>query len=101
MTVEKIKAGDVLKAIVCGRVDTATAPLLEKELMDDIENVGKLILDFHGLDYISSAGLRVLLTMQKYMNERGTMKVVGVSRTVYEIFEVTGFTEILTIVMAE
>ena len=101
MTVEKIKAGDVLKAIICGRVDTSTAPQLEAEVKDDLDSVTKLILDLNGLDYISSAGLRVLLTMQKIMNEQGSMRVVGVNETVYEIFEVTGFTDILTIERAE
>ena len=97
MTVNKIKAGGTLKAIISGRLDTATAPMLEAEVKEDLDSVTKLILDMTELNYISSAGLRVLLSMQKIMNEQGTMKLVGVNETVYEIFEVTGFSEILTI----
>ena len=81
-----------------GRLDTVSAPELEAELKDALEGVSELTLDFEKLEYISSAGLRVLLAAQKEMNKRGTMKIAHVGETIMEIFEVTGFSEILTIV---
>ena len=88
------------KATFCleGRLDTVTSPSLEAELKDALEGVSELTLDFEKLEYISSAGLRVLLAAQKEMNKRGTMKIAHVGETIMEIFEVTGFSEILTIV---
>lgn len=80
-----------------GRLDTLTAPDLEKKIMDSIDGISELIIDFKGVDYISSAGLRVLLSSLKLMNKQGSMKVVNVCEAVMEIFEVTGFTDILTI----
>ena len=80
-----------------GRLDTVSAPELEAELKDALEGVSELTLDFEKLEYISSAGLRVLLAAQKEMNKRGTMKVTHVGETIMEIFEVTGFSDILTI----
>ena len=80
-----------------GRLDTTTAPELEKELQESLDGVTALVLDFEKLDYISSAGLRVLLSAQKTMIKAGEMKVVHVNETIMEIFEVTGFTDILTI----
>ena len=80
-----------------GRLDTTTAPQLEKELKDSLDGVTELVLDFEKLDYISSAGLRVLLAAQKIMNKQGSMKVAHVNETIMEIFEVTGFSDILTI----
>ena len=80
-----------------GRLDTVTAPELEKALKESLDGVTLLTLDFSALEYISSAGLRVLLSAQKLMNRRGEMKVVHVNETVTEIFEVTGFSDILTI----
>ncbi len=80
-----------------GRLDTVTAPELEQAIMGSLEGVSELTLDFANLEYISSAGLRVLLSAQKAMAKQGTMKLVNVSETVMEIFEVTGFSEILTI----
>ena len=80
-----------------GRLDTATAPDLEKELKESLGGVSELTLDFAGLEYISSAGLRVLLSAQKIMNRQGGMKIKNVNETIAEIFEVTGFTDILTI----
>lgn len=80
-----------------GRLDTTTAPALEKELKDALDGVKDLTLDFAALDYISSAGLRVLLSTQKLMNKQGKMKIAHVNETVMEIFEVTGFSDILTI----
>ena len=81
-----------------GRLDTVSAPELEAELKDALDGVSELTLDLEKLEYISSAGLRVLLAAQKEMNKRGTMKVTHVGETIMEIFEVTGFSEILTIV---
>lgn len=80
-----------------GRLDTTTAPELEKELRDSIDGVSALTLDFTDLEYISSAGLRVLLAVQKIMNKKGEMKVSHVNETIMEIFEVTGFSDILSI----
>ena len=80
-----------------GRLDTTTAPELEKELGGALAGVGELTLDFEKLEYISSAGLRVLLAAQKVMNRQGSMKVTNVNETIMEIFEVTGFSDILTI----
>ena len=80
-----------------GRLDTITAPELENELKESMDGISDLTLDFEKLDYISSAGLRVLLSAQKVMNKQGTMKITHVNETVLEIFEVTGFTDILTI----
>ena len=97
MEIKKDKNGSAMKLTVSGRLDTTTAPDLEKEVRDSIEGVDELTFDFEGLEYISSAGLRVLLATQKIMNKQGTMKVVSVSGPVMEVFEITGFSEILTI----
>ena len=80
-----------------GRLDTTTAPQLESELGKSMEGVTSLTLDFEKLDYISSAGLRVLLAAQKIMNKQGELKITHVGETIMEIFEVTGFSDILTI----
>lgn len=80
-----------------GRLDTNTAPQLEEALSGMLDGVESLILDFEKLDYVSSAGLRVLLSAQKTMTKQGEMKVIHVNETVNEIFEVTGFCDILTI----
>ena len=80
-----------------GRLDTTTAPELEKELQEALEGITELILDFEKLDYISSSGLRVLLTTRKIMMAQGDMKVIHVNEAIMDIFEVTGFTDILTI----
>ena len=80
-----------------GRLDTVTAPELENSLKDSLEGVTELILDFEKLEYISSAGLRVLLAAQKTMSKQGSMKLLHVNETIMEIFEVTGFSYILTI----
>ena len=80
-----------------GRLDTNTAPELETSLAEILPEIQELTLDFSELDYISSAGLRVLLSAQKQMNKRCAMKLTGVNDTIMEIFEVTGFSEILTI----
>jgi len=80
-----------------GRLDTTTAPQLETELMGSLEGITSLVLDFEKLEYISSAGLRVLLAAQKVMMKQGEMKVIHVNEVVMEVFEVTGFTDTLTI----
>lgn len=80
-----------------GRLDTVTAPELEQEFKATLEGVSELTLDFEKLEYISSAGLRVLLSAQKTMNKQGEMKLIHVSETILEIFEVTGFQDILTV----
>lgn len=80
-----------------GRLDTNTSPDLEKALREALPGVRTLTLDFAQLEYISSAGLRVLLATQKLMNRQGEMKVAHVNETIMEIFEVTGFSDILTI----
>ena len=80
-----------------GRLDTTTAPELEKAINDEGEALKSLVLDFKGVDYISSAGLRVLLTAQKKMNAQGHMELRGVSEAVMDVFEMTGFADILVI----
>ena len=92
-TIEEGKAVFALE----GRLDTVTAPDLEKELKESLDGVTELLLDFAKLEYISSAGLRVLLATQKVMNRQGEMTLVHVNDTIMEIFEVTGFSDILTI----
>ena len=91
-----IENGKAIFALT-GRLDTTTAPDLEKALKESLGGVSELALDFAGLEYISSAGLRVLLSAQKIMNKQGSMKLKNVNETIAEIFEVTGFTDILTI----
>ncbi|MBO4359556.1 MAG: STAS domain-containing protein [Eubacteriaceae bacterium] len=83
-----------------GRLDTNTSPDLEKELNENLEGITDLTMDFASLDYISSAGLRVLLSTQKAMAKKGELKVTNVNDTIMDIFEMTGFTEILSIVPA-
>lgn len=97
MTINKTSNGSTLTLAVEGRLETTTAPELEAVVKNELENVTELIFDFINLDYISSAGLRVLLTAQKTMNAQGTMKIVNANEIVCEIFEVTGFSNILTI----
>ena len=97
MTIQKTMNGTELTIALTGRLDTTTAPQLEKELKASIAGVETLILDFAALDYLSSAGLRVLLTAQKIMNKQGKMVIRNVNETIAEIFEVTGFCDILTI----
>ncbi len=82
---------------ISGRLDTQTAPEFEKALDEIDETCKKLILDMAELEYISSAGLRVILKAQKFMNTKGSMKLIGVNESVMEVFEITGFLDILTI----
>ena len=97
MTIEKNLNGTELNVKVVGRLDTTTAPELEAAVMGSLAGVEKLVLDFTELEYLSSAGLRVLLQAQKTMNKQGEMIIKNVNETIHEIFEVTGFIDILTI----
>ena len=97
MTIEiKKNAADALIQIT-GRLDTITAPALDKTINEEIGDTKNLILDMKGLEYISSAGLRVLLSAQKKMQKIGSMKLTGVCEAVMEVFEMTGFADILVI----
>ena len=97
MTIEiKKNAKEVMLEIV-GRLDTTTAPMLDKTINEDLQDVEALILDLKGLEYISSAGLRVLLSTQKKMQKIGSMKLQNVCEEVMEVFEMTGFADILVI----
>jgi anti-sigma B factor antagonist len=97
LNIQKTKEDDYILYQLEGRLDTVTAPELEESLQEALEETNDLVLDFEKLDYISSAGLRVLLSAQKIIGNQGTMKVTHVNDTIMEIFEVTGFNEILTI----
>ena len=97
MTIEKNLNGTELTVTINGRLDTTTAPQLEAEFKQSITGVENLVLDFATLEYLSSAGLRVLLAAQKVMNKQGEMIIKNVNDTINEIFEVTGFIDILTI----
>ncbi|MBR1796999.1 MAG: STAS domain-containing protein [Clostridiales bacterium] len=98
MTIDKKLNGNELTLAIEGRLDTTTAPDLEKVVDESVtSDITSLIIDFAKLEYISSAGLRVLLKSQKIMNKQGEMKVTNVSDVIGEIFEVTGFSDILTI----
>ena len=97
MKITKKQDGSALVIALEGRLDTTTAPDLEKELKTSLDGVTDLTLDLTNLDYISSAGLRVLLSAHKTMMKQGQMKVTNASEIVREVFEVTGFCDILTI----
>lgn len=97
MNVNIAKNGDESVVSVEGRLDTVTAPDLEASLKELFESTKSLVFDFGKLEYISSAGLRVLLSAQKTMNKIGTMTVKNVDSSVMEVFEITGFKDILTI----
>lgn len=97
LNITKNRENNALVVSIEGRLDTTTAPQLEAELKESLENITALTLDMEKLDYISSAGLRVLLSAQKRMNTQGNMKIVHAGETIMEIFEVTGFSDILTI----
>ena len=97
MRIVKTDNGTALTIALEGRLDTTTAPELEKEIKASLNGITDLKLDLEKLEYISSAGLRVLLSAQKIMNKQGSMKLSGVNDVVMEVFEVTGFADILTI----
>ena len=98
MTISKQQNGSALTMALEGRLDTTTSPELEKELKASLDGADSLVLDFSKLDYISSAGLRVLLSAHKQMSGKGGMKVTNVNEIVREVFDVTGFADILTVV---
>ena len=97
MTIEIKKNVDELVLEITGRLDTITAPALDKTINENLGEIKNLILDFKQLEYISSAGLRVLLSTQKKLQQKGTMKLKNVREEVMEVFEITGFVDILTI----
>ncbi len=97
MTVNVNKDGANLAIAAIGRLDTTTAPELEATIKAELDGVTALTLDFAELEYISSAGLRVILGTQKAMNKQGSMVIKNVNETVMEVFEITGFADILTI----
>ena len=97
LNIKKEANGTELKVALEGRLDTSTSPQLEEEMKGSLEGVTDLVFDMQALEYISSAGLRVLLSVQKVMNQQGSMKLLHVNEVINEIFEVTGFSDILTI----
>ena len=97
MTIEMKKTMEETIIEIAGRLDTTTAPVLDKTINDELKDVKDLVLDLKGLEYISSAGLRVLLATQKKMQKVGSMKVINVCEVVMEVFEMTGFADILVI----
>ena len=97
MTIEIKKSQQQTVVEIAGRLDTITAPALDKTINEDIGDTKNLVLDVKGMEYISSAGLRVLLSAQKKMQKIGCMKVINVCEEVMEVFEMTGFADILVI----
>ena len=97
MTIDKNLNGNNLTLKIGGRLDTITAPELDADLDNSLSGVQELVLDLEALEYISSAGLRVILKTQKTMNAQGSMKLINVNDTVMEVFDITGFVDILTI----
>lgn len=97
MDIVKKTEGTTLEMVLNGRIDTTTAPVLESELNASINGVTALVLDFTGVQYISSAGLRILLAAQKMMNKQGSMVLRGVNDDIKDVFEITGFIDILTL----
>ena len=97
MNIQKTLSGTTLMVALEGRLDTTTALKLEEELRGSVAGVSRLVFDLAKLEYVSSAGLRVLLAAQKVMNRQGSMKLIGVNDDVMEVFEITGFSDILTI----
>ena len=97
MNIEVKRKAEETTIEIAGRLDTTTAPVLDKTINEDIGDTKNLVLDVKGMEYISSAGLRVLLAAQKKMQKIGSMKVTGVCEDVMEVFEMTGFSDILVI----
>ena len=97
MTIERNVIGTVVTLKIVGRLDTSTAPALEAAVDGCAADVKELILDCGALEYVSSAGLRVILKAQKQMNVQGSMKLTGVNETIMEVFDITGFADILAI----
>ena len=97
MKIEMERNAQEMMIEVEGRLDTITAPTLDNAINENIQDIETLILDFSGLEYISSAGLRVLLSTQKKMQKTGAMKLINVGAEIMDVFEMTGFADILTI----
>lgn len=97
MTIENNLNGKTLTMKITGRLDTSTAPELEAAFDSSLSGVEELIIDMEALEYVSSAGLRVILKAQKIMNAKGTMKIIHVNDIIMEVFDITGFVDILTI----
>ena len=97
MTIDSTVNGAVVTLKLVGRLDTSTAPALEAAIDGCIAGLQELVLDCSTLEYVSSAGLRVILKAQKQMNAQGSMKLIGVNETIMEVFDITGFADILTI----
>ena len=97
MTIEKKLNDELATIVVAGRLDTQTAPELEKAVDEVVTGINELVLDMAALEYVSSAGLRVILKAQKIMNSKGSMKLTGVNDSIMEVFDITGFLDILTI----
>lgn len=97
MKIELINSNDELSIKLNGRLDTITSPELEEKIKENIKNKKKLVFDFEELDYVSSAGLRLLLSTQKIMNKQGEMVIINVNDNIKEVFEITGFDGILTV----
>ena len=101
MEIKRNRNTDELVVAVCGKIDTTTAPQFDEGVRPYLDGIASLVLDFAHVDYVSSAGLRVLLSLQKVMNKQGAMKLIHVNDAVGDVFEVTGFNEILTIEKGE
>ena len=97
MTINQTKNDNALTLAIAGRLETTTAPELDALIKSGLDGVTELTFDFSDLEYVSSAGLRVLLTAQKMMNKQGSMKLIGVNEIVMEILNITGFADVLTI----
>lgn len=97
MKITKKENGEALRLVLEGRLDTNTAPELEAVLKGSLEGIRELTIDMTALEYLSSAGLRVLLGAQKTMNKQGSMKVTNVNEMIMEVFDITGFSDILTL----
>jgi anti-sigma B factor antagonist len=97
MNIEVIKNEETITFKLEGRLDTITSPNFERKVNEELVNIKTLILDLKNLKYISSSGLRVILTAQKKMNQLGKMKLINVNEMVMDVFEMTGFSNILTI----
>ena len=97
MEITKNTNGTSLELLLAGRLDTVTAPQFEEEIKNGLGGITELVLNFEKLEYVSSAGLRVILSAQKIMNKQGSMKITNVVPDIMEVFEITGFSDILTI----
>ena len=97
MTIEIKRSAEEIVIEIVGRLDTNTAPTLDKTISEDVSDSQNLVLNLNGLEYISSAGLRVLLAAQKKMQKSGSLKLINVCESIMDVFDMTGFADILTI----